>query len=368
MRGPVLERWVERRGRQLDEAYCQQIVRSLASPLKSPQSPSFTAPGALRQILFIADCMWETDDLLPEFARIAETRVLDLQPFFKKRAPDQPLNAVTLETVKRFAATEPGLAPDVILFYARPNLLSDEVFDLLRRKWKCPLLGMNHDDKVQFFPYGIFAGGDDNYQHWARKFDLNITDTLAATDWYTAAGLPWHYMPPGVHQPDGLGPPNSANFQYDFSFLGSKRRERSLIVEHLQRVGISINLFGGGWPNGKWVEKREPIYRNSQINLGLGLASSSFTLTSLKGRDFSCPGVGACYLTHYNWELPLHFDLGKEILCYRSTEELIEMYVYYRKRPEDCLKIAQAAWHRSAAEHTWEKRFRKVFREIGFRL
>jgi spore maturation protein CgeB len=133
-------------------------------------------------------------------------------------------------------------------------------------------------------------------------------------------------------------------------------------------LGISINLFGSGWPGGKWVDKLYTIYRNSQINLGIGLANSSFTLTSLKGRDFTCPGVGACYLTTYNWEIPIHYELGKEILCYRSFEELIEQYVFYRKRPEACLKIAQAAWHRGAAEHTNEIRFRKLFREMGFKV
>ena len=78
--------------------------------------------------------------------------------------------------------------------------------------------------------------------------------------------------------------------------------------------------------------------------------------------------MGACYLTTYNWELTNHYELGKEILCYRSVEELIEMYSWYRKRPQECLRIAQAAWRRCANEHTWEKRFRKVFLETGFKL
>jgi spore maturation protein CgeB len=50
------------------------------------------------------------------------------------------------------------------------------------------------------------------------------------------------------------------------------------------------------------------------------------------------------------------------------VEELIEILAWYRNRPEDCLKIAQAAWRRSLNEHTWEKRFRKVFRAAGFQV
>jgi spore maturation protein CgeB len=91
-------------------------------------------------------------------------------------------------------------------------------------------------------------------------------------------------------------------------------------------------------------------------------------LTTVKGRDFECPGVGACYVTTFNWELPLHYEIGKEILCYRSIEELVEIYAYYHRRPAECLAIAQAAWRRCTAEHTWEKRFRRVLREVGFQV
>jgi spore maturation protein CgeB len=116
------------------------------------------------------------------------------------------------------------------------------------------------------------------------------------------------------------------------------------------------------------VANPNAIFRSTQINLGIGFASPSLALTTVKNRDFECPGVGACYLTTYNWELPLHYELGKEILCYRSVEELIEIYTYYRKHPEDCLKIAQAAWRRCSAGHTWEHRFRNIFQQAGFRL
>ncbi|MBV8227752.1 MAG: glycosyltransferase family 1 protein [Verrucomicrobia bacterium] len=106
------------------------------------------------------------------------------------------------------------------------------------------------------------------------------------------------------------------------------------------------------------------IFRASQINLGIGLATPN--LVTIKGRDFECPGVGACYLTTYNWELANWWEIGREILCYRNVEELIEIFAWYRNRPEDCLKIARAAWRRSVDEHTWERRFRKMFREIGY--
>ena len=368
LRGPVLKWWTARRGRQWDAAYGVELVRMLARPVVPAVAPSFTTPGVLRQILLIADCMWEQQDLVPELARIADTHALDLHPALKSKPRGQTDSAAVVEAIRHFIEANGNLSPDVILFYARPALLSEEAFHHLRQRWNCPLFGMNLDDKAQFFPYGIFSSGDDNYRHWAKKFDLNLTNCLPATEWYRQEGLPCLYSPQGVHLTPELTLPVSANFKYDFSFLGSKKPEREVIIGRLQRAGISPNLFGSGWANGQWVANPNAIFRSTQINLGIGFATPSLALTTIKGRDFECPGVGACYLTTYNWELPLHYELGKEILCYRSVEELIEIYTYYRKHPEDCLKIAQAAWRRCSAEHTWEHRFRNIFQQAGFRL
>jgi spore maturation protein CgeB len=73
-------------------------------------------------------------------------------------------------------------------------------------------------------------------------------------------------------------------------------------------------------------------------------------------------------LTTYNWELALHYEIGKEILCYRTVEELIEVFSYHRRRPKLCLEIARAAYRRCLTDHTWEKRFRELFQHLGLRV
>ena len=368
LRGPLMDWWMKRRGRQMDLAYRAGLVDQLKVPCKTKPLSMFAGRDKIRQILLIADCLWEQNDLVPELARIAETRLLNLRSSLKNMEESAEARAAVIDAVRRFTEANGAPTPDVILVYLRPGLLSDELFEVLRRHWKCPLFGMNLDDKMEFFPYGIFAHGNHNYQYWASKYDMNITNCLPATDWYRAQDLPCLYSPQGVHLTPDLRLPTSANFKYKLSFLGQVKVERKHVVNQLQSAGIHIDLFGLGWPGSQWVKNPNSVFRDSQINLGIGFTSPSFTLTTVKGRDFECPGVGACYLTTYNWELPLHYELGKEILCYRSVEELIELYSWYSKRPEDCLKIAQAAWRRCSAEHTWEKRFRKIFEQTGFSL
>ena len=256
----------------------------------------------------------------------------------------------------------------MIIFYARPQLLSSSAFDLIRRRWKCPLLGMNLDDRVEFFDYGIYNNTVPAYSHWITKFDVNLTNARASLDWYRQRGAAVRYFPQGFHlESEYENPTTKAEYKYPFSFLGAAKPDREVIVNKLFQAGVPITLFGRGWPNGKWVDRASSVFRQSQINLGVGFALASARLTTTKGRDFECPGVGACYLTTYNCELPALYEIGKEILCYRDFEELLEMYAYYVKRPDECLRIAQAAHRRCKAEHTWEIRFRTLFHEMGFK-
>ena len=365
LRGPVLRAWYERKIHRIERVYLKETVRQSSIEKTEPKTVRLRTGEPLRRILFIGDIMWEQNFLVPELRRLAETLSLDLRPYVRDLLPGPALTTAVVSALRAFIGEQNGWEPDVILLYARSPLLSDELFAALRSRWKCPVVGMQLDDKVNFLAHGIIPSeSNDNYAHWAKRFDLNLTNCLVVSDWYRACGLPIVYFPQGFLNEDLSPPAVSPAYRHELSFLGSIKPDREVIVNRLLAEGVPIDLFGKGWPNAQWVENPTEIYRSSQINLGIGFATPN--LTTIKGRDFECPGVGACYLTTYNWELANWFDLGKEILLYRCVEELLEMLSYYRRRPEECARIALAAWHRCKAEHTWEKRFRKLFRQLGF--
>jgi hypothetical protein len=368
--GPVLRWWSLRQARKADAAFlrvlCQERDRAPQPLAGPPQANKIPSGSPLRTILFIGDCMWEQNALFPELHKICGLQFLDLHPALTQKPHARPAETVA-KNIEAFIRASTSLEPDAILFYARPQLLSEVAFDLIRRRWKCPLLGMNLDDRVEFFGYGVYSTTAEPYGPWVTKFDVNLTNTRAALDWYRQRGASVRYFPAGFRLDEAYqSPPAEPEYDYPFSFLGTWKSERAVIVERLLQAGVKIALFGKGWPNSQWVESASRVFRRSQINLGIGFASPSARITTAKGRDLECPGVGACYLTTYNGELPFLYEIGKEILCYRDFEELLEMHAYYSKRPDECLRIAQAAHRRCAAEHTWEKRFRQLFRELGF--
>ena len=155
LRGPILKLWCHRKLLRLEKAFLRKMVAASAAPqVETRMAPKQTGMP-LRKIAFIADIMWEANELIPELAKICDVETLDLRPALRNVAPEEHPQLV-VRKVEEFIANWRTPPPDAILFYARGGLLSEEVFALIRRRWPCPLLGLNLDDKVSYWPYRIF--------------------------------------------------------------------------------------------------------------------------------------------------------------------------------------------------------------------
>jgi len=361
LRGPLFRAWVARLAARLSRAYTGLLVEHLPRPLPAPPPPVPRPP--LSNLLFLCDNMWERRELLPELQRICAVEFIDVGAWKK-----------ILHSGAEILALPPLLAAldelqvrsfDAIVVYLNSALLSEELLDRLRR-WSCPLIGLNLDDKTTYAPYGVFARGGDNYRRFAGKFDVNLTNARAMLDVYRTDGFPALYLPTGFHHDPTRPVVPLAEYRYQLSFVGSRKPERAQFIDALGRLGIPVKLFGGGWDDAEFTNEGWRVYRESQLNLGLGYNLPGEQFTNLKNRDFECPGAGGCYVTTYDWELAELFDVGKEILCYRNLDEFVEIYASYVRRPERCREIAAAGQARALREHTWEQRFRKVFAELGF--
>ena len=59
------------------------------------------------------------------------------------------------------------------------------------------------------------------------------------------------------------------------------------------------------------------------------------------------------------------YEIDKEILTYRTPEECVEKIRYYLDHSYEAEAIAKTGRERATREHTWEKRFEKIFLTIG---
>jgi hypothetical protein len=115
----------------------------------------------------------------------------------------------------------------------------------------------------------------------------------------------------------------------------------------------------------------EMIQMYSRSSINLGFSSCGYTretgerILQVRLRDFEVPMSGGFYMVEYMEELEEFFNIGKEIVCYSSKEDLADKIKYYLKHDDERERIRKAGHERCLRDHSWHKRFQKAFEEMG---
>lgn len=252
---------------------------------------------------------------------------------------------------------------DWIFVYANGRLISGNTIKKIRDKFGLPIVNMCFDDKQSWV--GRWMGDNHSGQiDIAKEFDVSWTSSRVVCEWYLLEGARPIYMPEGFDEYSYKPLPMKKDIPV--SFVGGAYGFRPQVARYLKKYGIPLHTFGLGWRHGGWVENVAEIFNRSCINLGMGGIGYSEILTNVKGRDFEIPGTGGgVYLTSYNPDLAQHFDLGREILCYRNRDEMVELIRYYLRHKEEATAIAGRGRARCLKDHRWLHRYEKIGRLIG---
>jgi hypothetical protein len=248
---------------------------------------------------------------------------------------------------------------DWAFVYASGLEISAQVVSEIEERFGIPTVSMCLDDKQSWegpWMDDHRAGQIDI----ARVFDLCWTSAKVATGWYLAEGGSPIYLPEGCNPK--IYRPLPIKRDIPVSFMGNRYGFRASTVRFLRKYGIPIRTYGNGWgTRNVWGEEAAEVFCRSQINLGMGGIGYSEELTNVKTRDFEVPCTGGgIYVTSFNPDLALHFDLGKEIVCYGSRDEMLELIRYYLDRTDEANEISRAGRARCLAEHRWLHRYVKI--------
>jgi spore maturation protein CgeB len=82
-------------------------------------------------------------------------------------------------------------------------------------------------------------------------------------------------------------------------------------------------------------------------------------------RLFEAAGCGAFQIADWKPALPDLFEPEKEIVTFRTQQELKEKVDYYLTHPEERREIAERAYVRAHREHTYEMRLQEMFEILG---
>ncbi len=105
-------------------------------------------------------------------------------------------------------------------------------------------------------------------------------------------------------------------------------------------------------------EEFGPFIQRCGVVLGLnqGKDEQGRFMSYMKFRDVEFPGYGCCYLTEHNEDVPRAFEVGKEILTYRTMWEAADNTRRMLREPERARLIGQAGRARVMRSHTWATR------------
>ena len=253
---------------------------------------------------------------------------------------------------------------DWIFVYASGYEISPKLVQKISDELGIPTLKMCLDDKQSWegFSNGTHRVGQIDL---ATVFDISWTSSRITCEWYLAEGGRPIYLPEGSDILTYF--PKEKTDKILISFVGQKYGFRSNVINFLKSNGIRISTFGYGWNNEAVpFYKLADIYSKSLINLGMGGIGFAEFITNVKGRDFDVPMTGGgVYITSFNPDLALHFNVGEEIICYRSREEMLELIRYYLKHKDEARNIAKAGRERCLREHRWLHRYIEICQILG---
>lgn len=114
--------------------------------------------------------------------------------------------------------------------------------------------------------------------------------------------------------------------------------------------------------DGSWEAFK--VFYTSKINLNITLRS---ILSGVPARVFDVMSVGGFVLSNWQEEIPELFVEDKEIVTYKTPEELIDKADYYLKHEKQRVRIAMNGYRKVKECYTYDKQLRKILDIVGSR-
>ncbi len=266
------------------------------------------------------------------------------------------------ELFAAFKAANRERPVDVVVGCLSGHTVSPEILKLMADAGAV-ITNFCFDDKLHW-PGPVVDGRHVSTAGIASRVDLSLTnDPDAATRYLLHGGLSLFHpeaADPTFHRPSPLP------LLHDVTFIGARYGWRPRFIERLRGLGVDVECFGRGWPNGPVANERIPeLFSCSRINLGFGGVGHSRRLMCLKGRDFEVPMSGGLYLAQHNPELRLVFDIGTEIVTFRDEEHCAALIRELLADEPRAARVREAGRARCLRDHTYEVRWRRVLEFIG---
>lgn len=215
---------------------------------------------------------------------------------------------------------------------------------------------------------GQIASNYGNYQFF-NLFDVIFTSCPPFVNKFRKAGLKTHYVPLGF-DPRIWEKVKSVEKSHDATFIGGISNIHSSSIETLEYLAQNTAIEFFGYISVSLPQDSAILMKHRGQVWGLDmfreLAASRITFNrhifsvsenySSNMRLFEATGCNSLLITDYSKNLSEFFEIGKEVIAYRSAEEAAALINYYQRHPDEAKEISQNGQKRTLKDHTYEKR------------
>jgi spore maturation protein CgeB len=200
----------------------------------------------------------------------------------------------------------------------------------------------------------------------APNFNFVVTTDSRAVSKYRAIGVGDRVIKSQWACNHDLYRYSGCNQDLDVSFVGQPHGNRAQVAEMLQAGGVRLRVFGLGWKGAPRLPFHEMVrvFNRSRINLNLSNASTNEGTQQIKGRNFEIPGCGAFQMSGPADNLDEYYAEGREVVVFRSADDLLDRVRYYSSHDTERKTIAAAGYRRTLREHTWQHRWSAIFNQV----
>ena len=155
------------------------------------------------------------------------------------------------------------------------------------------------------------------------------------------------------------------------SFMGAPYPNRIRVFQNLGKFDFKI--YGEEWSRypiegvvvgDRRITESEArwIYRNSKVNLNLhsSLDENKIGGDFVNPRTFELAGLGCFQLTDQREFLPLHYDVGNEVVQFQSEGDLFEKIKYFLGHKKERDEIAMNSREKTFKHHLYEHRIVEI--------
>lgn len=105
------------------------------------------------------------------------------------------------------------------------------------------------------------------------------------------------------------------------------------------------------------LKEAPKVFYSSKINLNITLRSIA---SGVPARVFDVMSVGGFMMSNWQEEIPELFVEGKEIVTYKTPEELIDKADYYLRHDNERIRIGVNECQKVKKQHTYECRLERI--------